>query len=60
MLQSDRSHTQFPQEEEELGFDPAYYYGIFKKRIFYIIIPFFLVLAAGSAAATIVATDLPF
>ena len=51
MLQSDRSHMQFAQEDDELGLDPAYYYGIFKKRIFYIIIPFVLVLAAGSAAA---------
>src|SRR5215475_2841405 len=41
-----------PQYEgHDLGLDPSHYYGIVKKRIFYILIPFVLVLAAGSAAA---------
>src|SRR5215475_1809291 len=41
-----------PQYEgHDLGLDPSHYYGIVKKRIFYILIPFVLILAAGSAAA---------
>jgi uncharacterized protein involved in exopolysaccharide biosynthesis len=37
--------------EQYEGLDPFHYYGIVKKRIFYILIPFVLTLAAGSAAA---------
>jgi uncharacterized protein involved in exopolysaccharide biosynthesis len=51
MLQNDRSHSQAPVESDEIGLDPSYYLGILRKRIYYIIIPFILVLAAGSAAA---------
>jgi len=51
MLQSDRSHSQAPVESDEIGLDPSYYLGILRKRIYYVIIPFVLVLAAGSAAA---------
>ncbi len=51
MLQSDRSYMQATYEGDEPGLDPAYYYGIVKKRIFYILIPFVLVFAGGSAAA---------
>ena len=50
MLQSDR-YMEPPYEGHDLGLDPSHYYGILKKRIFYILIPFVLVLAAGSAAA---------
>jgi protein tyrosine kinase modulator len=51
MLQNDRSYMQAPYEPDEPGLDPSYYYGIVKKRIFYILIPFVLVAAGGSAAA---------
>ena len=51
MLQIDRSHSQAPVESDEIGLDPSYYLGVLRKRIYYIIIPFVLVLAAGSAAA---------
>jgi Uncharacterized protein involved in exopolysaccharide biosynthesis len=51
MLQYDRSHPQAPVESDEIGLDPSYYLAILRKRIYYIIIPFVLVLAAGSAAA---------
>src|SRR5262245_19428246 len=50
MLQSDH-YVVSPSDDHDLGLDPARYYGIVKKRIFYILIPFALVLAAGSAAA---------
>src|SRR3981081_1231342 len=51
MLQNDPSHRQAAYEGDDLGLDPSYYYGILKKRIFYILVPFVLVLAAGFAAA---------
>ena len=51
MLQYDRSHPQAPVESDEIGLDPSYYLAILRKRIYYIIIPFVLVLATGSAAA---------
>jgi uncharacterized protein involved in exopolysaccharide biosynthesis len=51
MLQNDPSHRQAAYEGDDLGLDPSYYYGILKKRIFYILVPFVLVLVAGSAAA---------
>src|SRR5262245_13869984 len=50
MLQNDRQVGQ-QNEGQDLGPDPLHYYGIMKKRIFYILIPFVLVLAVGSAAA---------
>src|SRR5262245_19379813 len=50
MLQNDRQVGQ-QNEGQDLGPDPLHYYGIMKKRIFYILIPFVLVLAAGSAVA---------
>src|SRR5262245_31039638 len=40
-----------PYEGHHLGLDPSHYYGIVKKRLFYILIPFALVFAAGSAAS---------
>src|SRR5215468_9761122 len=45
------SHTEPRYEGQDLGLDPSHYYRILKKRIFYILIPFALVLAVGSAAA---------
>src|SRR5262245_14405203 len=48
MLQTDRY---MEYEGHNLGLDPSHYFGILKKRIFYVLIPFVLVLAAGSAAA---------
>ena len=51
MLQIDRSHSQAPVESDEIGLDPSYYLAILRKRIYYIIIPFVLVLAVGSTAA---------
>jgi uncharacterized protein involved in exopolysaccharide biosynthesis len=51
MLQNDHSHRQAAYEGDDVGLDPSYYYGILKKRIFYILVPFVLVLVAGSAAA---------
>jgi uncharacterized protein involved in exopolysaccharide biosynthesis len=51
MLQSNRPHSQVSFESEDVGLNPSYYWGIFKKRIFYILIPFVVVLAAGSAVA---------
>jgi uncharacterized protein involved in exopolysaccharide biosynthesis len=51
MLQNDRSYMQAPYEPDEAGLDPSYYYGIVKKRMFYILVPFVLVFAGGSAAA---------
>jgi protein tyrosine kinase modulator len=51
MLQNDRSYMQAAYEADESGLDLSYYYGIVKKRIFYILIPFVLVFAGGSAAA---------
>src|SRR5262245_62818608 len=50
MRQNDR-HTEPRYEGHDLGLDPSHYYRILKKRIFYILIPFALVVAAGSAAA---------
>src|SRR5262245_58524934 len=51
MLQNNRPHSQTSFESEDLGLDPSYYVGILKKRIFYLLIPFVLALAAGSAVA---------
>ena len=51
MLQNNRPHSQTSFESEDSGLDPSYYLGILKKRILYILIPFVVVLAAGSAVA---------
>jgi protein tyrosine kinase modulator len=49
MLQNDRSQMQPPYDVDEQGLDPSHYFEILKKRKFYILIPFILVAAIGSA-----------
>jgi uncharacterized protein involved in exopolysaccharide biosynthesis len=50
MLQQDLVRDRFPHEQEG-GLDPRQYVEILKKRIFYAVVPFLLVLAIGVAAA---------
>ncbi len=51
MLQNVAANLQIPYEGEDQGLDPSHYYEILKKRIFYLLVPFILVLAVGSAVA---------
>lgn len=40
-------------EGYEQGLDPSYYYGVLKKRILFLLVPFVVVLAGGTAAAVL-------
>src|SRR3974377_1798593 len=47
----DNSRTQNPMDIEEQSLDPLHYLGVFRKRKFYGLIPFFGVFAIGFAVA---------
>jgi len=51
MLQNVPANLQVPFDSEDQGLDLSHYYEILKKRILFLLIPFFLVLAIGIAAA---------
>src|SRR5437899_48674 len=53
MLQNDRSQMQSAYDVDEHGLDPSHYFEILKKRIFYILVPFILVAAVGSAVVMV-------
>jgi len=51
MLQNVPASLQTPYDGEAQGLDPSHYYEVVKKRIFYLIFPFIVVLAIGTATA---------
>jgi len=51
MLQNVPANVQIPFDGEDQGLDLSRFYEIVKKRILYLLIPFIIVLAAGTAAA---------
>src|SRR5262245_670073 len=51
MLQNVPANLQTPSDGEAQGLDPSHYYEVVKKRIFYLIFPFIVVLAIGTATA---------
>src|SRR5262247_4090258 len=51
MLQNVAANQQTPYDVEEQGLDPWRYYEVVKKRVFYLLVPFVVVLAIGAAAA---------
>src|SRR5712691_7940234 len=51
MLQNVPAAMQVPYDGDDQGLDPRRYYEILKKRILYVLVPFVLVFAIGTAAA---------
>jgi len=54
MLQKYSVHEQMPQDEGGLSLTPAFFIDIIKRRLLYFLIPFVLVLGAGTTAVMLI------